>query len=504
MNLLRQKENYVWNKFSEPNLEQLPLLETNEFLPRINKWTTIGGAVLVISFIAGVSLSSVLNYNVTVKVPANIRPVGELRVVQSEVTGTIQKITAQENQVVAQGDAIAYVDDSRLQNQKSQLQNSIQHSQLQLSQIDAQNGHINAQIAAETRLISRNLISAQADLAGTQRNYQDQQIKATAEMIQAQATFKLARNQLDRLQREKVLTATVKEAEAALNLAKVQRERLEPIVISGAVPRSLFEEKQQAVTAAEAKLEEAKARAKDLMEEKQQAMKVAQINLEKAKTAVNPSNATVTVARERINQEQSKGEATLAALKKEQETLIQQRLELEKQVISNRKELKQLETDLNKSVIRSPIAGTLLQLNLRNQGQVVQPSEAIAQIAPLDAPLLIKAQVQAQDIDKVKPGQKVQMQVSACPYPDYGTLKGTVKTVAPDALPVVQNSVSSAPRLPQLTAYEVTIKPQTLYVGRGDRQCHLQPGMEGRTDIISREETVLQFVLRKARIITNL
>jgi multidrug efflux pump subunit AcrA (membrane-fusion protein) len=146
-----------------------------------------------------------------------------------------------------------------------------------------------------------------------------------------------------------------------------------------------------------------------------------------------------------------------------------------------------------------------LQLKLRNPGQVVQPSEAIAQIAPVDAPMQIKAQVPARDIDKVQAGQKVQMQVSACPYPDYGTLNGTVTTVAPDALPTVRNiaPTSTAPT-PQITAYEVTIEPQTLYVGRGDRQCHLKPGMEGRADIISRRETVMQFILRKARLITDI
>lgn len=503
MNFLRQDENYVWNKFNEPDVEQLPLIDANEFLPRINKWTTIGGGVLVTSFIAAVSLSSVLNYNVTVKVPANIRPVGELRVVQSGINGTIQKITAKENQVVAQGDAIAYIDDSRLQNQKSQLQSSIQQTQLQLSQIDAQTAEINAQIAAQTSLNSRTMISAQAELAGTQRSFEDQQIQASADMNQAEAALQLAKVQLERLQRDKVLTATVQEAEAAFTLAKVQRERLRPIVDSGAVPRNLFEEKEQAVTTAKARLEQAKANAKEQLEEKQQALKVAQVNLEKAKTALNPSNATITVASERIKQEQAKGEAALAALKKEQETLLQQRLELQKQLITHQKELKQLEFDLNKSVVRSPIAGTLLQLNLRNQGQVVQPSEAIAQIAPLNAPMLIKAQVPAQDIDKVKTGQQVQMQVSACPYPDFGTLKGTVKTVAPDALPIAQNTAAPAPGVPQVTAYEITIEPQTVSVGRGDRQCPLKPGMEGRADIISREETVLQFILRKARLLAT-
>jgi len=557
VSFLRPEENNVWQRFNEPNPEQLNLVEANEFLPRISKWTNIGGGVLLTTFVAGVTLTSVLNYNVTVKVPATIRPVGELRVVQSAITGIVQKIEVKDNQVVNKGEAIAYIDDSRLRNQKSQLENTIQQSQLQLNQIYAQLGEINTQIAAQTNLINRTVIAAQAELGGTQRNYQDQQIKGTADMAQAEAALTLAQIQRDRLQREKlltatvqeaetaltlarvqrnrlqqekVLTATVQEAEAALKLARVQRERLLPIVASGAISRTLFEEKEQEVKSAEAKLEQAKANAKNLLEdkeqavksaeakleqaqenaknlleEKNQALKVAQTNLEKAKTAINLSNATVTVASEKIKQEQAQGKATLAALKKEKETLLQQSLEFQKQLVTTRKELQQVQTDLNQSVIRSPIEGIVLQLNLRNPGQVVQPSEAIAQIAPLNTPVLIKAQVPAQDIDKVKTGQKVQMQVSACPYPDYGTLKGTVTTIAPDALSNVKNAVSSGTQqtIPQAATYEVTIEPQTPYVGRSDRQCYLKSGMEGRANIISRRETVLHFILRKARLITD-
>ncbi len=447
-------------------------------------------------------MTSILYYNVTVKVPANIRPVGELRVVQSAITGTVQKVAVQENQVVTQGEAIAYIDDSQLQTQKNQIQNSIQKANLQLGKIDAQLGEINSQTLAEANLVKQTIIAAQAELGGTQRNYDDQQIKANAEMTQVEAALNLARIQLERLQQGKVLKAAVEEAEAALNLAKLQRDRLEPIVKTGAVARNLFEEKEQAVKSAQAKLEEAKTNAKNLLEDKQQAVEVAKANLIKTKTAIAPNNSTVTIALQRIKQERAKGIATLANLQKERENLFQQRLELQKQLIRSHQELQQTETDLKKTVIRAPITGTVLQLSLRNSGQVVQPSAAIAQISPFQTPLLIKARVPAQDIDKVKVGQKVQMQVSACPYPDYGTLKGTVKSIAADALPTVNNNTTVIS--PPVTVYEVTIEPETSYVGRSNHQCHLQSGMEGRADIISRRESVLQFLLRKGKFITDI
>ncbi|WP_414552686.1 HlyD family secretion protein [Anabaena sp. CCY 0017] len=504
MNSFPQQDNNFWNRYNEPTPEELSLVEPHEFLPRISKWTNIGAGVLLMTFMAAAGLTSVFSYNVTVKVPATIRPEGELGIVQSAVIGTVQKIDVQENQVVKQGEPIAYIDDSRLQNQKSQLENNFDQSQLQLRQIDAQIAEIATQIAAQRTLANRTIIAAQAELSASQRNYEDLQKTALAELTEAEATWNLAKLQRDRLQQNNLLTATVQEAEVALNLAKLQRDRLQSVVASGAVSRNLFEEKQQQVKSAQAKLEQAKANAKDLMSEKEQALKIAQIKLETAQNSINPHNAAITIASERIKQEQASGKSTLAALNRERETLLQQRLELEKQTMRARKELQQVKTDLEQTIIRAPITGTLLQLNLRHPGQVVQPSQAIAQIAPVNTPVVIKAFIQPQDIDKVKPGQKVQMQVSACPYPNYGTLHGTVRTVAPDALPIGNNSTEPGVQgATQTVGYETTIEPKTTYVGTDNHQCHLQLGMKGRADIISRQETVLNFILRKARLITD-
>jgi HlyD family secretion protein len=498
--LQSEDQNYLY-KFNNPNSEDLHILEANEFLPHIGKWIHIGGGVMIGMFVVAISLSSVLYYNVTVKVPATIRPLGELRLVESAITGTVKKIAVKENQIVNKGEVIAYLDDSQFQSQKKQLQNTIQQSKLQLLQIDAQINEINTQIIAQTNLNERTILAARAELTGTKRNYQDQQIKTGTEMTQAKITINLAKNQLERLQKEKVLIASLQEAEAALKLAISQRDRLQNIVTSGAISQNLMEEKEQAVTSAQAKLEQAKSNARNLQEEKEQAVKLAQINLQKAKIGINPSNANVTVALERINQEKARGDGNLAALKKERELLIQQRLELQKQQIRTGQELQQLENELNKSVIRSPTKGTLMQLKLRNSGQVVQVSEALAQIAPVDAPLIIKAHVSAKDIDKIKIGQAVQMQVSSCPYPDYGTLKGTVKTIAPDVIATTQNNYIIS--TPQLATYEINIDPQNLFLGKGDRLCYLKSGMEGRADIISQQETVMQFILRKSKLITN-
>lgn len=503
MSFLNHRENN-WLRFKEPNSEDLHILEVNEFLPHIGAWINVGGGVLISTFVAAIFLASVLRYHVTVKVPANIRPVGELKLVESAINGTVKKIAVKENQLVNKGDVIVYLDDTQLQSQKKQLEKSLQQSKLQLTQVDAQIREIRTQINAQTDFNRRTVTAAKAELTGNQRNYQDAKTKANADMIQAQISLKLAQDQLARLQQEKLLTATVQEAETALQLAKLQRDRLQNISTSGAIARSLIEEKIQNVKSAQAKLEQAKSNAKNLLEEKIQAVKLAEINLEKARISINPTNSNVIAASARINQEIARGNTTLAALNKDAETLIQQRLELQKQIIRNIQELQQTENELKKTIIISPSTGTITQLKLRNSGQVLQASQTLAQIVPINANLIIKAHVSVKDIDKIKPGQTVKMQVSACPYPDYGILKGKVKTVAADAISVTQNNYQSNSIIPTQATYEVNIEPSSIYLGKGEHTCYLKSGMEGRADIISRQETILQFILRKAKLIANL
>lgn len=137
--------------------------------------------------------------------------------------------------------------------------------------------------------------------------------------------------------------------------------------------------------------------------------------------------------------------------------------------------------------------------------QNVHTGDEIAQIAPDNSSLAIKGLVRNADISKVKIGQQVQIRIWACPYPDYGTLKGEVIKISPDAISLEEKIASpTSPVTAKQGFYEVTIKPFTNSLRKQGQSCNLQLGMEGRADIISREETMIKFLLRKARLITDL
>lgn len=375
---------------------------------------------------------------------------------QAASEGTVTSIKVKENQVVKKGDTIAFIDNSQLQTKKSQLLGTIEQNQLQRAQIDAQLKALENQMAAESNAMRQAITSAKADLSRNKRDYQDRQITSLAQ---------------------------VQEIEAGVELAKEELKRYQQLGNTGAIAALQIKEKEQAFKAATARLDNAKA-------------------------ALNPSNANVAIAQERISQELTKGESTIAQLNKEKEELIRRQVEIQNQISSTQQELKQVFMELQKTVIRTSESGTILQLVLRNTGQVVRVGDAIAQIAPNNAPFVIKARVPSSDISKVQmckvaqvakclEGQ-VQMRVSAYPYPDYGILKGAVRGISADAITSQGNG-----NIPTAPYYEVTIQPEKLYLKKSDKSYPLKAGMEVTAEIISKKETLLTFILRKARLLTD-
>jgi HlyD family secretion protein len=455
------------------------LISNDESLPSISPWTSLAGVFLIGTVIASISLSSWVKYNVTVKAAAIIRPIGETHLVQSKTDGIIRNILVKENQIVQQGEVIASLDTEQLLIKKSQLEESIKQGQLQIVQINAQHRTLNNQIIAEKRVIKNVINSAKEDLLRNQREYRERKINTESELIAAQV----------HIQKELV---DLQKAEADLEFAKVDRDRYEQLSKIGATGKREFEQKQLVVKQASLTLQSA-----------QKAVDIAKIKIKSHEAAVNPTTAMVKIAKERISQETAKGDANIAALNKEREGLTQRLVEIQTQIKQSQKEIQQIENQRKNSMMLATSKGIIFKLNLRNSGQVVRAGESIAEIVPDNAALVIKAMIPTTEINKIAVNQKVQLRVDACPYPDYGIAKGIVKTIAPDTI-TPHNKDTNITNYPRISYFEATVQPESDSFGYNGRQCVLQSGMNATAEIISRQETALQFILRKARLITDI
>lgn len=479
----------------------LASFEEGEGVPPMNRWIRFAGLSMAFTTIVVFIVSYFLPYQVTVKAKANVRPTGKLKVVEAETSGKITEILVKENQTVKQGEILAVVDDSSLQNQKEQLQkdfSSLQKQQQQIvTQIEAQDNVINA----KTKEMNSIRETALSQLRQAQRNYQDKTTTAQANVDEAKANLAQAQHEAKKAQAELISAqATLRESQTTLDATLIKQKRYEGV--AEALSINQLEEVNMAVTEQKAAVDTAKAQVeaqKQLLESRYKSVKAAQERLRARETALNPSNEDIRIAQERIAQQESTIKATLATLSKEKGVLLQQQTDIKKQIHNTRLELQQVAYELEKTTIKAVEDGTIFKMNLRNTDQTVQTGQQLFTIVPRNAPLEIKANVAPQDKNDLEEGATVHMRVSACPYPDYGTLKGRVNDIATDVTP----SENEQKKDQTGNFYEVTIIPDSLSIGKKNHKCPIVLGLEGNVDIIAKEESYLSFFLKKARLISD-
>lgn len=428
--------------------DTLAPIDTYDFLPPVNRWVRLGSCFIVFAITSAVIASFSVKYRTTVKAAAIIRPAGNSRLVQSSLSGTIVDIAVQNNTVVQKGALIAKLDTTSLEARATELLANLEQGQNKLAQIQAQLQLIDQQALAESTQAQYNVAASVADYQQIRRTTQEQSISAQSALQAAQAR---------------------------VNLAQREIESFASLVDSGAVARLQLAEKQTELANAEAELRRAQAE-------------------------LNPSLGSVQAAQARIAQAEVSNAVNLSRLQQSKQQLIRESIAVQDQLQATERELAQINVDFKNSEVRSPITGVLHELNLRNQGQVISTGETLATIIPSNDTFAIRAMVPANQINKVNIGFQSKMRVSACPFSEFGTLKGKVVAVSPDTVTQAASEGSQKEASAKKAFYSVTIDAQVSSLASSTRRtvCTLQPGQEGLVTIISREETIFNFLLRKA------
>jgi multidrug efflux pump subunit AcrA (membrane-fusion protein) len=383
------------------------------------------------------TLAALLPYPVTIKAPVIVRPDGDLRLVEATLTGTVAEIRVKANDRVNQGAVLAVLRDDALATKQQELGSDLQAITAQLTQGQRRMLALQAQIGAEKEATARSLAAASHRLEDLERSYQDHQATTRSDLRSAQARVGLAQEEL---------------------------KRYDDLAARGALGELQVQEKQAALDTALA-------------------------TLDRALALVNPSDASLTQTRQEIAQIQARGRATLAELGQKQTQLAQDQSDLQRQRQVIKQRLGQIDRDLARLTLRAPVTGVIQDLTLRNPGQVLSAGEVVAHLAPAQAPLLVKALVNQNDISQIKPGQAVTLRIDSCVYTDFGTLAGIITAIAPDAQATGQGG-----------RYGVSIQPHITTLYNGDLPCALQAGMEGQAHIPLRAETMLSFWWRKLRL----
>ncbi|MBT8765444.1 HlyD family type I secretion periplasmic adaptor subunit [Pseudomonas boanensis] len=195
-------------------------------------------------------------------------------------------------------------------------------------------------------------------------------------------------------------------------------------------------------------------------------------------------------------------ELKLRILQREQDfqkEVESQLTDVQKEATSLSEKLRSIDYQVDNTVIRSPIDGIVLGLNIATIGGVIQPGARIMDVIPDKEPLQVDAQVPVQAIDKMAPGLPVDITFPAFNHAQTPNIPGRVLTVAADRL------VDEASKQPYyLAQVEVTDEgmkllgvnniragmPATVTIKTGERSLmsYLMKPLMGRVDTAFKEQ----------------
>ena len=145
------------------------------------------------------------------------------------------------------------------------------------------------------------------------------------------------------------------------------------------------------------------------------------------------------------------------------------------------------EDRVQRTSVRSPIAGTVNKIYMNTIGGVVQPGEPIADIVPENETLLVEAKIRPSDIAFLSPGQEATLKFSAYDFSIYGGLKGTVENISADT---IQDEVDKE------HYYMIKVRNDLGKLVKDGRELPIIPGMVVEVDVLTGRRTVLQYLTK--------
>ena len=198
--------------------------------------------------------------------------------------------------------------------------------------------------------------------------------------------------------------------------------------------------------------------------------------LKGAELAMPRVESALTEAKEKL------ANAELAFRREAQQELSEVSLELSRLTESSGA----LKDRVQRTLVRSPVAGTVKQLLVKTIGGVIQPGMDIVEIVPNEDRLQVEARIRPADIAFLHPGQKAMVKFTAYDFSIHGGLGGKVVHISPDTI-VDENGESF---------YLAKVETERSYLGDPNQPLPIIPGMTVNVDILTGKKTVLDYLLK--------
>lgn len=147
-----------------------------------------------------------------------------------------------------------------------------------------------------------------------------------------------------------------------------------------------------------------------------------------------------------------------------------------------------LEDRLKRTLVESPVYGTINQVLVNTIGGVIQPGMDLVEIVPLDDTLLVEARIKPSDIAFLRAKQKAMVKFTAYDFTIYGGLEAELEHISADS--IIDEKGNSY--------YLVKVRTKKSYLGPEEKPLPIIPGMVASVDILTGKKSILSYLLKPA------
>ena len=413
-------------------------------------------------------------------------PQGEVYKIHPVELGKVANIAVKEGDRVYAGQVLLELDTQLARSEVERLEQMLAANQIEYNQKQVLLEKI--RLEAKTR----------ADIAAAETQTQEHAIAGSKEKISTLT---------------KMLKQLQKDADADVS----RQERLKPLVDK---TKNLLGQMQIDIDAQQERLTRLKALVVEGAIAKEQVFQAEQTLRDRMRAVTQTELQEVTSTKEQIFQAQqslrdrqrsitqTQGEIEQAKAEGDrlQVGLVQKRSEAHRIHLSSQQQIQQLEVELTQlkakmtemenlresanaklkqRFIYAPIDGAVSSLKVQHQGEVVQPGQIVAEIAPENSSLVLLAKLPDREAGFVKVGMPVQVKLDSYPYQDYGIISGNVLSISPDSQPDQQLGI----------IYKVQVNLERNYVTANNQEIKFKSGQTATADIIIRSRRILDVFL---------
>ncbi|MDF5708080.1 MAG: HlyD family efflux transporter periplasmic adaptor subunit [Nostoc sp. S4] len=460
-----------WSEITKESLDSFPQVWTRGLLYFL---------VIFVSIVLPWTMLSKVDETGTAR--GRIEPKEKTIKLDAAVAGTVAQIRVKEGDTVKAGQTLLVLESELVKSDLQQAQDKLEGQLNRLAQLNASKNQLFVSLATQ------------------QQQNQSQQLEKQTQIDQARQNLDALKNAYE-LQKDEKL-AQVNQAQQTLEHSRTSSKIVESSLISTQREVDRYSKLKQEGVVPEINVVEKQ----DIAKEKQKLYEQSKSDIEQAKLtlaeqkssyerSIRQTNADIEQAKLRLKEQQRSYETLtrsnqLAVLKiaEQQKSLDTDITSLQSEIAQNKRQILSLRFQLGQREIRATSSGTLFHLPIEKAGSVVQPGTMVAEIASLNSPLIIRAQMATTESGSLRTGLPVKIKFDAYPFQDYGIVPGELIKISPTTTEIDTPNGKVA-------AYNLEISLKQNCISSANKCIALRPGDTATAEVIVRQRRIIDFLL---------